>query len=80
MFTNKEISEKSKKLIIFNSCKSKTYFLKKNGIIFLQNTLLIVAVLTSIFLTGKIPKQALRLLINQFIALIIIALMAAKVI
>lgn len=41
---------------------------------------LIVAVLTSIFLTGKIAKQAPRLLIMQSIALIIIALIGAKVI
>jgi hypothetical protein len=41
---------------------------------------LIVGVLTSIFLTEEIAKQALRLLIPKFIALIIIALIGAKVI
>jgi hypothetical protein len=40
---------------------------------------LIVAVLTSIFLNYEIAKQAIRLLIPQFIALIIIDLMVAKV-
>jgi transcriptional regulator with AAA-type ATPase domain/NAD-dependent dihydropyrimidine dehydrogenase PreA subunit len=42
---------------------------------FLQSTALIIGVLASIFLTGKIAKQALRLLIPQFIALVIIAFM-----
>ncbi|NCR94431.1 MAG: hypothetical protein EWV75_19475 [Microcystis wesenbergii Mw_QC_S_20081001_S30D] len=57
-----------------------TYQFKKNSIIFSQNIVLIVGVLTSIFLTEEIAKQALRLLIPQFIALIIIALIGAKVI
>jgi transcriptional regulator with AAA-type ATPase domain/NAD-dependent dihydropyrimidine dehydrogenase PreA subunit len=45
---------------------------------FLQSTVLIIGVLASIFLTGKIAKQALRLFIPQFIALIIIAFMTEK--
>lgn len=48
-------------------------------IAFLQGTVLIIGVLASIFLTGKIAKQALRLLIPQFIGLIIIAFMVTKI-
>jgi transcriptional regulator with AAA-type ATPase domain/NAD-dependent dihydropyrimidine dehydrogenase PreA subunit len=47
---------------------------------FLQGAVLVFGVLTSILLTGKIAKQALRLLIPQFIALITIAVMVGKII
>jgi hypothetical protein len=45
---------------------------------FLQSTVLIIGVLASIVLTGKIAKQPLRLLIPQFIALVIIAFMTGN--